>query len=120
MDDTESTKAKPVAKKSSHVRFTEAELAQIERDEAVRGVSIPTLLKEAYFSGRPTAVLMTQEEHKAVLLELLRQGNNLNQITRQANAGIIGNVKDELLRIARSLDGMTALLRGKVLKFKNA
>ena len=118
MDEIESEKSKQATKKSSHVRFTDDELAKIEQDARLRGLSIPTVLKEAYFSGRPTAVLMGHEEHKAVLLELLRQGNNLNQITRQANAGIIGNVREELLRIARSLDGMTALLRGKVLKFK--
>ena len=120
MDETENKTVKPPAKKSSHVRFTDVEIAALERDELVRGVSIPALLKEAYFSGRPTAILMSKEDQKAILTELLRQGNNLNQIARHLNAGIIANAKQELANIGRALTGMTALLRGKVLQLKAA
>jgi hypothetical protein len=120
MDEIAQKKAKPISKKSSHVRFTDDELSQLEKDERTRGVSIPVLLKEAYFEGRPTAILMTKEDQKQILLELQRQGNNLNQLTRQVNAGILASAQQELAKIGRALEGMTALLRGKVLRLRNA
>jgi hypothetical protein len=114
MDQEHSESEKKSSKKSSHVRFTDQELAQIEKDVRVRGRSIPTLLKEAYFEGRPTAVLMTQEEQQSVMTELLRQGNNLNQIARKVNAGISENVMQEVAAIRRAMTGLMALIRGKV------
>ena len=86
MDEIQNQKPQAPKKQSSHVRFTDQELAQIQRDELARGRSIPALLKEAYFGRRPTAILMTQEDQKAWLSELRHQGNNLNQIARQVNA----------------------------------
>ena len=120
MEEETSPKPGTKLKKSSHVRFTDAELRQIERDEVVRGLSIPALLKEAYFGGRPVTILLTQEDRKEIVTELCRQGNNLNQITRRANAGIIGNVQQELASIGRALTGMMVLLNGKVLRAKQA
>lgn len=118
MDDSENKKEKTVSKKSSHVRFTDSELAQIERDELVRGVSIPVLLKEAYFGGRPTMILMSQEDQKAVLTELRHQGNNLNQIAKKVNAGISSGMWQELGSIRRAICGIMTLLNGKKLHAK--
>ena len=120
MEDDQESKLKRKGLLRANVRFSEHEHEQLIKDEKARGLSIPLLLKDAYFDGKPTAILMAKDEAKALLLELLRQGNNLNQIARQVNAGILGNAKEELTRIARSLDGMTALLRGKVLQLKRA
>lgn len=104
----------------ANVRLSEQEYARLCSDARIRGLSVPELLREAYFEGRPTTVLMTKEDQHTIMVELIRQGNNLNQIARQANAGILTGVKDELVRIGRSLEGMTALLRGKVLRFRAA
>ncbi len=120
MEEENSSKPGTKSKKSSHVRFTDAELRQIERDEAVRGLSIPALLKEAYFGGRPTTILLTKEDRKEIVTELSRQGNNLNQIARQSNAGVIANVQQELTSIGRALTGIMALLNGKILRAKQA
>ncbi|MGK5083113.1 hypothetical protein WDW37_07380 [Bdellovibrionota bacterium FG-1] len=120
MENESESKPKQKGGPRANVRFSEREYGQLLKDEKERGISIPVLLRDAYFSGRPTAILMAKEETRAVLTELLRQGNNLNQLTRQVNAGIAANVKQELANIGRALTGMTALLRGKVLKLKEA
>jgi len=74
---------------SSHVRFTEREYAQIEKAQRETGLSIPDLLKHAYFKHahlmRP---LFTKEQVEGIMVELRRQGNNLNQITKQINSGL--------------------------------
>ena len=119
MENEGESKMKQKGGPRANVRFSEKEYERLVKDERERGMSIPLLLKQAYFGRRPTAILMTKEDQKAILTELLRQGNNLNQISRQANAGVIANVKQELANIARSLTGMTALLRGKVLQMRD-
>lgn len=118
-DENESTK-KQKGGPRANVRFSEHEYERLRKDEQARGLTIPLLLKEAYFEGRPTTILMSKEDKKDVLLELQRQGNNLNQLTRQVNAGILANAQQELAKIGRALEGMTALLRGKVLRLRNA
>lgn len=97
----------------ANVRFSEREYAQLVKDERERGLTIPLLLKEAYFQGRPTAILMTQEEQKTVMTELMRQGNNLNQLARRANAGITSGIEHEIAAIRRVLTGLMALISGK-------
>jgi hypothetical protein len=100
----------------ANVRFNIKEHAQLLKDERTRGMSIPALLKEAYFRGRPTAIIMSQEDQKTVMTELLRQGNNLNQIARKLNAGIANGLQQEIEAIRRSLNALAALITGKVLK----
>lgn len=75
---------------SSHVRFTEAELARIQRMQQATGRSIPDLLKGALLKRfdleRP---LFSREDADRLLAELRRQGNNLNQIAKQINSGLM-------------------------------
>lgn len=116
MDENQEQKPKKKSGPRANVRFSEREYERIVQDERERGLTIPVLLKEAYFHGRPTTILMNQEDRKEVVTELLRQGNNLNQLTRRANAGLMGNVQQELASIGRVLTGIMALLNGKVLR----
>ena len=112
------SKAIKSKRKSSHVRLSDDELEQLEKDQYSRGMSIPDLLKEAYFKGRPTAILMTQEDRKMVLTEIARQGNNLNQLAKKVNAGIQESVQGDVSDIKRILTGILALLNGKIVNAK--
>lgn len=75
---------------SSHVRFTESELAMVKKMQEASGLSIPDLLKKALFRRtgfeRP---LFSKEDAERIMVELRRQGNNLNQIAKQINSGLM-------------------------------
>ena len=120
MDENQEQKPKKKSGPRANVRFSEREYERIVQDERERGLTIPLLLKEAYFQGRPTTILLTKEDRKEIVTELSRQGNNINQIARQSNAGVIGNVQQELASIGRALTGIMALLNGKILRAKQA
>lgn len=74
---------------SSHVRFTEKEFAIVQRMQKETGLSIPDLLKKALFRRvdllRP---LLSKEDVDRVMVELRRQGNNINQIAKHINSGL--------------------------------
>lgn len=82
---------KPARRKEArtNVRFTEKEYAQIEEAQRETGLSIPDLLKKAYFKHRTMLrPLLTREQVDQIMSELRRQGNNLNQIAKQINSGL--------------------------------
>ena len=70
------------------VRFSPHEQSMIEKMERVTGMSKPALLKKALFKRldllRP---LFLPEDTQKLIVELNRQGNNLNQIARKVNEG---------------------------------
>ncbi len=74
---------------SSHVRFTEKELVIVHRMQKDTGLSIPDLLKKALFRRvdlvRP---LFSKEDVDRLMVELRRQGNNINQIAKHINSGM--------------------------------
>jgi hypothetical protein len=75
---------------SSHVRFTEHEFNMIQKMQQTTGLSIPDILKKATFRRidllRP---LLGKDDVEKVMVELRRQGNNLNQIAKQINSGLM-------------------------------
>lgn len=99
---------------STHVRFSEAEYRQIHRDEEARGMSIPQLLKDAYFHGKAMAILMSHEDQVRWIAELMRQGHNVNQIAKRLNAGVGTVMERELMEISRLLRAIGALITGKL------
>lgn len=75
---------------SSHVRFSEQEFSRIQKMQQLTGKSIPEILKTNTFSRTDLETpLMSKEEVSALLLELKRQGNNLNQLVRKLNSGLM-------------------------------
>ena len=84
---------------TSHVRFTRDEFFQLKKDELLTGQSIPWLLKTAYFHRGISAPTLDSETRKAALRELAYIGNNLNQLSKQVNSGLISNVKEEVLEM---------------------
>ena len=84
----------PEAKKrkkalASCVYFSPEEHALIMAASRTTGQTVPQLLRQAFFSGKPVSVLMTQEERERCIRELKSWGNNLNQLARRVNAGIM-------------------------------
>lgn len=73
----------------TNVRFTETEYAQVEQAQRETGLSVPDLLKKAFFKHRTLLrPLLSREQVEQIMAELRRQGNNLNQIAKQINSGL--------------------------------
>lgn len=88
MDQSE-TKPKRKRETRTNVRFTETEYAQVEQAQRETGLSVPDLLKKAFFKHRTMLrPLLSQEQVEQIMAELRRQGNNLNQIAKQINSGL--------------------------------
>jgi hypothetical protein len=104
----------PPAPPSAHVRFTESEYAHVRRDADLRGVSIPRLLKEAYFRGVPSVLLMGREEARAILVQMARLGNNLNQAVRALHTGgAAGGLLEPVIELMRLMNEVrTRIERG--------
>lgn len=86
------------------VRFTDDEIDRIEEDSINTGKSIPTLLKERYFSGPRPLPLFAEEDLKQHFAALGRIGNNMNQLARRLNSGIREGFIEELKEIQRLFD----------------
>lgn len=84
---------------SSCVRFAAWEYARLVSDCASTGKSIPWLLKTAYFNRGIAPPTLDVETRKTVLREICYMGNNINQIARQVNMGLISNIKSEIIEI---------------------
>ena len=64
---------------------TPAEFAEVERQASVAGLSAPEFVRRCVL-GRQVAPRRTQVENAAIV-ELIRVGNNLNQMARATNSG---------------------------------
>ena len=95
---------------TSHVRFTRDEFVTLKRNELETGRSIPWLLKTAYFSGGITPPTLDAETRKAVKRELAYMGNNLNQLVKNVNSGLISNVKEEVQELLSTFRTLKAYL----------
>jgi hypothetical protein len=102
----------------SCVRFSDIEYQVIDADRISTGKSIPTLLKEKYFSGERPRPLFSKADHDAFSGEMGRIGNNLNQIARRVNSGIREGFVEELTTIQRSLDHIWLFLTSKYCRCK--
>ena len=95
----------PVPKRlaSSHVRFTEVELKRVQKMSQTTGLSIPDLLKKALFDRmdleRP---LFSPEAVQELMTELRRQGNNINQISKKVNSGLMSGWSKEFNNLQRA------------------
>ena len=92
----EPTPKKRMAKPASCVVFTPEEYAAIREDSRASGESIPTLLKTAFFKGKRVTVLMPEDDRKRWFAEIRSWGNNLNQIAKRVNSGIMAGWYEEL------------------------
>lgn len=100
------------------VRMTEDEKALIEVDSVNTGKSIPQLLKERYFSEGRQVTLITKPDLAALRAEIMRLGNNVNQIARRLNSGIRSGFNDEIKDVREQLDNIWAFLASRYCRCK--
>lgn len=87
--DNEQKQLVRVREARTNVRFTEAEFALVEQAQRETGLSIPDLLKKAFFKHQTLLrPLLSKEQVEQIMVELRRHGNNLNQIAKQINSGL--------------------------------
>jgi hypothetical protein len=101
---------KPTPTPTSHVRFSYEEYLRIKRDELEAGKSIPWLLKTAYFQRGISAPTLDVETRNAVKRELAYIGNNLNQLTKNVNSGLISNAKEEAQQLLNGVNTLKSFL----------
>ena len=86
---------------ASCVKFNPDEYKLISEDADLSERSIPTLLKLAYFSQKRVSILMKPSDQERWFKELRHWGNNLNQIAKRMNSGLMSGWYEEL-RLARA------------------
>ena len=96
----------------SCVRFSDDEYKQILGDSKITGKSIPLLLKTAYFSGRRARVLMSKEDQVQWFKELRHWGNNLNQLARRVNSGLMEGWHEDFELVRKMLMHIESLVVG--------
>lgn len=89
-------------------RVTEAEHRQLLDQSRNRNVTVSDFVRTvivAHLNGQ-RAELPRQSRNDALLRELARIGNNLNQLARQANTGREPVATDELLSCIAAVNGI--------------
>ncbi len=81
---------------ASCVRLSPSEYSRIQKDSKTSGKSIPELLRESYFDKPSTKVLMNKDDLAVLRKDLNRIGNNLNQVARRLNSGLMHGWSDTL------------------------
>lgn len=97
---------------STHVRFSEDEYRRLLNDQFVTGDSIPALLKSAYFKTRQLVPLMNANDARAMMVELNRIGNNINQIARHLNSGYREGWNDPFLKLCEEISEIRRMVAG--------
>lgn len=91
-------------------RLSEKEFQDLAADAASRATTISGLARTllvAHLTGQ-RAALPHRNANAAVIRELARVGNNLNQLARQANSGMVPVPADD---VRRALDTINTLTR---------
>ncbi len=92
---------------ASHVRMSPSEYDRIKKDSETSGKSIPDLLRESYFSQPPRKVLVGRSDLAILRKDLNRIGNNLNQIARRLNVGLMHGWSDKLDSVLEQFETLT-------------
>lgn len=118
MEKSNPEKIDPIA--ASCVRFSKKERSQIDEDVVITGKSIPTLLKEKYFSGPRPLPLITRADLQKFNGDMGRIANNLNQLAKRLNSGIREGFVDELTVMQRSLDQIWVFMTSQYCRCKTS
>lgn len=73
--------------KRANIRFSEREYQRLQKDAHAYKISIPTIMKKVYFRKNLPQPAMGPDDARRVHIELIRIGNNVNQIAKQLNGG---------------------------------
>jgi hypothetical protein len=92
------------------IRLNQNDYEKLEKSGQVYGLSAGQFLKKTALDVRLRKPLFSDEIGRAILLELTRQGSNINQITRKINSGELPN-NVELNRILKGYGEIWRLLQ---------
>ena len=89
------------------VRFSPREYKRIKKKSDQSRKSIPQLLRDSYFGRLPTRVLLKDNDLDILRKDLNRIGNNLNQIARKLNAGLMHGWSNALESVSEQFETLT-------------
>ena len=92
------------------VRLRKEEHQKLSSAALVQGMSLPQLLKHVALHGPLPVPLLGAEDCKAVLTQLSRIGNNINQVARKLNAGFRDGFHQEFEVFQRDFNSLYAFL----------
>lgn len=102
-----------------YVRLTPEENAQLEEDQTRTGRSAQDLLRSAYFGKGRVIILMTDEDKDTFLGQINRIGNNVNQIAKKLNTGIIYGFDDDITQVRILLTNLMRWITAKYTHFRD-
>lgn len=92
------------------IRVTAAERARIEQAADMAGLTSTEYLRRRALGVRMTVARRRSEPERLAAVALIGIGNNLNQMTKHANAGyglpVRGALEELLIRVHATLDGL--------------
>jgi len=100
-------------RQARYVRFTTEEYEQISEDERRSGKGVQDLLKKAYFGNGRIVVLMTDEDKDKLMSQIMRIGNNVNQIAKRVNSGFAEGFSHDVANVRSQLTAIMAWLTAK-------
>jgi len=98
--------------------MSDEERSALEADSINTGKSIPQLLKERYFSEGKQVTLITKPDLATLRADIMRLGNNVNQIARRLNSGIRSGFNDEIKGVREQVDNIWAFLSSRYCRCK--
>jgi len=97
---------------AAFVRFTPEQGRRLRRDQLETGKSIPDLLRTVYFQRGHSRPNFDVAGTKLIRRELAHMGNNLNQLTKRVNSGLVEGARDDMAAMTRAFLAMRAVLLG--------
>jgi hypothetical protein len=92
------------------VRVTEDELERLKKMSETSGMSMPDILRKNTLSRKDLeAPLLTRADANEILVALARIGNNLNQISKRINSGIMEGWSQSFNALYREWKQMTTI-----------
>ena len=92
------------------VRLTEEQYLILQKFKEKLGVSLPSLLRTAFFNHQKMPMIIPKSDTTKLLNEIMRIGNNVNQIAKHLNSGIYLDWHSEFKEVSQKLTEIIQLL----------
>ncbi len=93
-------------------RISDPELEKAQKETKILGTTVTEFAKITFLNRVPITVLLSNEEAKAIMLQLQRIGTNLNQIARHLNSGIREGFHRELNELTEQVNTIRQFISG--------
>lgn len=100
------------------VRLNPEQNNQLQSDAKQAGRSAAQLLRNGYFGKGRLVILMSDVDLNEVTAQINRIGNNVNQIAKKLNTGILFGFDQELSQVRILLSHLMTTLTSKYDQFK--